>query len=685
MADKNTVKPWFKTGLKPTQSQFYSFFDSIFWKDEKIPVAEIEGLQALLDEKADGEVYSKLSAFTDDIGATDLEIIKVRNKAQIVNQILDVTKKYEIRRNLTFTDTESIWMDNSPLIEGLGADFITIETALPNSTIFKATNAQNINIKNIALSAKGAGSKVFDLRDTNGSHEFRLVGVNFIDAEDCGTIDGFRQWFCKDVGFYGCKTGFELKGLVKGIFFEESNLLNFASTGKLFRQGAGLSITDRCIIQLNFNVPIGAVFMDFMPSVFVDNEALQIVNCVAKVNGEKNDNNTSALFPNLSPNNTKCLWSGNSGLANTAIEKIVIAPAVTTNYVIDWLNDSYDITLTADTTFTEVNRPASGRRTKTLNITIDGNFTPTFPVAWELNKVGTFKKGELNSITIKFISTSKYAMKIDNSLSVYPAPNVSSVSPSIRPSETSLLNVYGSFFTPATIVSIDGGHIVNFVTFKNQGHLELSVTTFTDEGDFALVISNGTQVAYPNIVNVYLGVVYIPSSVDWTNITNSPDVSFNGSVKLTSYNVFQSATYVKNIRYNKNFSIRWNLERTSLGVFPYTDRYNILELVDASGIMIFGFQYQLEGGTGENMYVEAPTGLKQLKQGAPNTLNDTYEERVLALEKFDCDLRWINGVLNFYFLGVLKHTFSEKLTSDLFIKVNLIYSNLIGIKYIELN
>ncbi len=69
--------------------------------------------------------------------------------------------------------------------------------------------------------------------------------------------------------------------------------------------------------------------------------------------------------------------------------------------MIDWLNDTYDLTLTGNTTFSEINLPASGRRTKTLNITIAGNFTPTFPTAWELNKIGTFKKGELNSVTIK--------------------------------------------------------------------------------------------------------------------------------------------------------------------------------------------------------------------------------------------------------------------------------------------
>lgn len=42
--DINTIKNWFKTGLKPTQSQFWDWLDSFWHKDDDIPSAKIEGL-----------------------------------------------------------------------------------------------------------------------------------------------------------------------------------------------------------------------------------------------------------------------------------------------------------------------------------------------------------------------------------------------------------------------------------------------------------------------------------------------------------------------------------------------------------------------------------------------------------------------------------------------------------------
>ncbi|MCT4698093.1 hypothetical protein [Tenacibaculum haliotis] len=53
MALKDTVKQWFKTKLKPTQVQFYSFFDAIRWKDEKVATSDVDGLDNLLIAKAD--------------------------------------------------------------------------------------------------------------------------------------------------------------------------------------------------------------------------------------------------------------------------------------------------------------------------------------------------------------------------------------------------------------------------------------------------------------------------------------------------------------------------------------------------------------------------------------------------------------------------------------------------------
>ncbi|URC12544.1 hypothetical protein [Flavobacterium sp. B183] len=44
----NTIKSWFKTGLKPTQTQFWDTWDSFRHKDEKVPVKDVEGIDKLL-------------------------------------------------------------------------------------------------------------------------------------------------------------------------------------------------------------------------------------------------------------------------------------------------------------------------------------------------------------------------------------------------------------------------------------------------------------------------------------------------------------------------------------------------------------------------------------------------------------------------------------------------------------
>lgn len=55
MADKNTIKNWFLTGLKPTQEQFHAWIDSYWHKSEKIPITSIESIESILNEKADAE------------------------------------------------------------------------------------------------------------------------------------------------------------------------------------------------------------------------------------------------------------------------------------------------------------------------------------------------------------------------------------------------------------------------------------------------------------------------------------------------------------------------------------------------------------------------------------------------------------------------------------------------------
>lgn len=49
----NTIKNWFKTSLKPSQQQFWDTWDSFRHKFDKVPVKDVDGIDELLNTKAD--------------------------------------------------------------------------------------------------------------------------------------------------------------------------------------------------------------------------------------------------------------------------------------------------------------------------------------------------------------------------------------------------------------------------------------------------------------------------------------------------------------------------------------------------------------------------------------------------------------------------------------------------------
>ena len=66
----NIIKNWFKTGLKPTQDQFWNWMDSYWHKDELIPQDKIQDLSTTLSGKADADQLAN-KANADATGLTD--------------------------------------------------------------------------------------------------------------------------------------------------------------------------------------------------------------------------------------------------------------------------------------------------------------------------------------------------------------------------------------------------------------------------------------------------------------------------------------------------------------------------------------------------------------------------------------------------------------------------------------
>lgn len=69
----NIIKNWFKTGLKPTQEQFWNWMDSYWHKDELIPQENIQDLSTTLSGKADADQLAN-KANADATGLTEEQV-----------------------------------------------------------------------------------------------------------------------------------------------------------------------------------------------------------------------------------------------------------------------------------------------------------------------------------------------------------------------------------------------------------------------------------------------------------------------------------------------------------------------------------------------------------------------------------------------------------------------------------
>jgi hypothetical protein len=107
MTSLTTIKNWFKTGLKPTQQQFWDTWDSFWHKEDRIPVTQIDGVDNLLDQKANKSIVDNHLADSQAHAALFLQKEDVSKKGQAngytpLNALQKISAQYlEIINNLT--------------------------------------------------------------------------------------------------------------------------------------------------------------------------------------------------------------------------------------------------------------------------------------------------------------------------------------------------------------------------------------------------------------------------------------------------------------------------------------------------------------------------------------------------------------------------------------------------------
>lgn len=181
----------------------------------------------------------------------------------------------------------------------------------------------NLVIHNLSFTVTGTGSKVFDVKDVDGSHALEMITVNFEGCKSIGRINGYRQGTGITVGFYDCADGLIFAGAWSGFKLTNTNGFSFGTGAVMFKKEDGLTFSNRFYLELNVDIANGMI-ANFEPANFLSNKLLQVVNTLAKIGGIIDPNNTTALFPNITTDDSKVLFVNNLGLKNSAVEPYAI-------------------------------------------------------------------------------------------------------------------------------------------------------------------------------------------------------------------------------------------------------------------------------------------------------------------------------------------------------------------------
>lgn len=256
------------------------------------------------------------------IAKKKLKEVIIQSKDQLLSGLRADTL-YVIDGDIALGEGEHIIVPESGLnIMGYSFDASRIGSyGVANHKIFKSSESGsgNLVLHNIAFTTTGEGAGVFDITDSDGSHALEMVTVNFEGCNTLGKITGYRQGTGITIGIYGCKNGLELDGAWNGFKLTNTNAFSFGENASMFPAGANLTFKNRFYLEINIDLPPTSSITDATPANFLEQKLLQINTTMAKVGGTIDPvTNTPLLFPNISPEDSEALFTGNIGIINSS-------------------------------------------------------------------------------------------------------------------------------------------------------------------------------------------------------------------------------------------------------------------------------------------------------------------------------------------------------------------------------
>lgn len=129
-------------------------------------------------------------------------------------------------------------------------------------------------------------------------------------------------------------------------------------------------------------------------------------------------------------------------------------------------------------------------------------------------------------------------MPINYVIPTFPAPFISGIKPLKLSSEKPAdVTIYGSYFTPDTIVTI-AGSTINSTTFISDNEIKINVTVGNNQGLFDLIVDNGQQTIISNGIEIQENV--------WLDLRENGDVLTTGNENNRDVRVRNNMTVNRN-------------------------------------------------------------------------------------------------------------------------------------------
>ncbi|SCY31651.1 hypothetical protein SAMN02927916_1837 [Flavobacterium anhuiense] len=180
----NTIKNWFKTTLKPSQQQFWDTWDSFRHKLDKVPVKDVEGIDELLNAKADKIALNDHIA---DINAHAPQVNTDWNSESGFSQLLN-------KPDFKTINGESVIGDGDITIEEGGLQNLDQTLANGNTStkemIFESNGGATTTYNNMGVLLRGNNGTNSSL-SSQGFHTVGTDGLVYIENKGQITVSHF--------------------------------------------------------------------------------------------------------------------------------------------------------------------------------------------------------------------------------------------------------------------------------------------------------------------------------------------------------------------------------------------------------------------------------------------------------------------------------------------------------------